>query len=129
MFKYMDSPSSSSPQSTGTNVSFNIPPNRSIRSNVVKTNVTLKRKNIKEEYNNLLKRLKSIDNELRRLETENPQLLKRSNYINTSAILNYRLLEERKRAKRLKEEQNILNFDPSKFLNPNFFEREENKNI
>lgn len=124
MFKYMDSPSSSSPQSTGTNVLFNIPPNRSIRSNVVKTNVTLKRKNIKEEYNNLLNRLKRIDNELRRLETENPQLLKRSNYINTSARINYGLLKAKERAKILQEKKNILNFDPSKLLNPNFFKTE-----
>lgn len=120
MFKYMDSPSS--PQSTGTNVSFNIPPSRSIRSNVVVN--TLKRKNIKEEYNNLLKRLKSIDNELRRLETENPQLLKRSNYINTSARINYGLLKAKERAKILQEKKNILNFDPSKLLNPNFFKTE-----
>jgi hypothetical protein len=113
MFKYMDQPSSSSPQSTGTNVSFNIPPNRTIRQNVIETNSKLKRKNLEEEFNNLLKRLKNIDNELRKLETENPQLLRNPNYVNPSAIINYRLLKEKKRAKRLKEEQNIRNFNPN----------------
>lgn len=125
MFKYMDSPSSTN-TTTNTLSGFNIPPPRPKRNNsrlVVETNVQSKRKNIENEYNNLLKRLKSIDNELRRLETENPQLLRNSKYVVPAAILNYRLLEERKRAKRLKEEQNILNFNPNSFLNPNLFKK------
>lgn len=111
MFKYMEE----SPSSTKTTNPplFNIPPPRPNRNNsqiVVEPNVQSKRKNIENEYNKLLKRLKSIDNQLRKLETENPQLLRNPNYVDSSAILNYRIKEAKNKAKNLKEKRN---FDPN----------------
>lgn len=115
MFKYMEE-SPSSTKTTNLPI-FNIPPPRNNRNNksqiVVETNFQSKRKNIENEYKKLLKRLKSIDKELRTLETENPQLLRNPNYVDSSAILNYRLLQEKKRANNLKETQKIFNFNPN----------------
>ncbi len=127
MFKYMEE-SPSSTKTTNLPI-FNIPPPRNNRNpNLigVETNFNSKRKTIEKEYNKLLKRLKSIDDELRELETKNPQLLHNPNYVDSSAILNYRIKKAKNKAEKLKENQQILSFNPNNFLN---LKQQPNENI